>query len=138
MAKAERVHAKIAELGDIIDGVRLGPGGTLAGTVIDFKDSATQQERDAANALLAALTDDDVNVPKYVTRYQFKKAVMDGGQLQAIQQAAANLTDEAKLYWQDADRIGRGSILITELQAALGISDTAVDTFFRNAGKIEP
>ena len=77
-------------------------------------------------------------VPDYVTRYQFKKAVMNSGQLQAVQQAAAGLTDEAKLYWQDADKIGRDSILITELQAELNISDSAIDNFFRNAVRIKP
>lgn len=77
-------------------------------------------------------------VPGYVTRYQFKKAVLDSGQLAALKGAYSSLTDEAKLYWDEADRVGRDSILITELKAALGLTDTQVDNFFRNAYKIAP
>ena len=77
-------------------------------------------------------------VPPYVTRYQFKKAVLDSGQLDALKGAYSGLTDAAKLYWDEADRIGRDSVLITELQAALGLGDTAVDNFFKNASRIQP
>ena len=77
-------------------------------------------------------------MPEYVTRYQFKKAVLDSGQLDALKGAYAGLTDAAKLYWDETDRIGRDSVLITELKAALGLTDTQIDNFFRNAARIQP
>lgn len=76
--------------------------------------------------------------PPYVSRYQFKRAVLDSGQLAAVKAAYSGLSEEAKLYWDEADRIGRDSVLITELKAALSLSDNAVDNFFRNAQRIEP
>jgi len=76
--------------------------------------------------------------PAYVSRYQFKKAVLDAGQLDNLKTAYPNLTEAAKLYWDEADRIARDSVLIAELKAELGISDAAVDNFFRNASRIEP
>ena len=76
--------------------------------------------------------------PAYVTRYQFKKAVLDSGQLATLKAAYSGLSDAAKLYWDEADRVGRDSVLITELQAALSLSDGVVDNFFKNAAKIQP
>lgn len=76
-------------------------------------------------------------VPPYVLRYQFKKAVLDAGQLDAVKAQYANLSDASKLYWDDSNKIGRNSILITELQALMGFSDTAVDNFFKSAWLIE-
>lgn len=134
----DRLHKRIAAIADVINGVNLGPNESLAGAEIVFKESATQAQKDAANAFLASLTDDDLNVPEYVTRYQFKRAVLDSGQLAALKAAYSSLTDAAKLYWEEADRIGRDSVLITELQAALGLGDTAVDNFFKNASRIQP
>lgn len=114
------------------------PDGDKSSWVVQFKDNATQAQIDAVNAFIAAYDESKLDVPEYVTRYQFKRAVLDSGQLANLKAAYPNLTDEAKLYWDEADRVGRNSILITELQAELGISDNAVDTFFKNAGKIKP
>lgn len=124
--KELRIHKKLEAVCPIHGIIYDGPGNVT----IDFKDEATQGERDAATALLATL---DTEVPLRVTRAQFKRAVLNAGQLANVKAQYANLSDEAKIYWEDAKWIEEDSALITELKALLGFTDTQVETFFKNA-----
>ncbi len=77
-------------------------------------------------------------VPAYVSRYQFKQAALNANQLANLKGAYASLSEDAKLYWDETPRVGRNSILITELKAILGLTDAQVDNFFINAEAIQP
>lgn len=127
--KELRVHKKIAAVCPI-DGIRYnGPGNVE----IDFRPEATQAEQDAALALVATL---DTEVPLRVKRAQFKQAVLNSGQLAAVKAQYANLSDDAKLYWDDAEWIEEDSVLITELKALLGLTDQQVANFLKNAADL--
>lgn len=75
-------------------------------------------------------------VPQLVSRYQFKKAVLNSGQLAALKAQYPSLTDEAKLYWDDAPNIEIDSPLILELKALMGLTDRQVENFFRKASEL--
>lgn len=126
MSKELRLHNKIEAVCPIHGIVYDGPGNVT----IDFKDEATQGERDAATALLAGL---DTEVPLRVTRAQFKRAVLNAGQLANVKAQYANLSDAAKIYWEDAEWIEEDSVLITELKALMGLTDAQVENFLKNA-----
>lgn len=106
--------------------------------IVFFSGDATQQEIDEVNAYVATITDkDQVFVPQEVTKYQFKRALLAANQLDNVIAQVPNLTAEAKLYWEDNELIDRESTLLTELQSLMGLTDTQIDNFFRNASAIK-
>ena len=109
-----------------------------AGWSIQWTGNETQADRDAVNAWIATVTDaNDIIVPEDVSKYQFKRALLQLNQLDNVIAQVPNLTPEAKLYWEENQRVGRNSILIDELKVLLSLTDTQVDNFFNRANDID-
>ena len=88
--KAQKLHKIIASLANVIDGVALGPNEGLTGAEIFFKPEATQAQKDAANALLASLVDEDLDVPEYGTRCTTAVLVDNDGRWQFFERRFGN------------------------------------------------
>lgn len=74
-----------------------------------------------------------VRVRPSLSRFEFKKRVLDSGRYGDIRSSYASLSNEAKLYWEDADTIYRDSVLVNELKTLLGLTDQQVDNFFASS-----
>jgi len=72
-------------------------------------------------------------IPKAVTPYQARRALLAAGKLDDVEAAVAAGTDEVRLAWQFAASIERDSQFVASLAAAIGLSDSQVDDLFRNA-----
>jgi len=132
MINSGRLHRMLSKDAPI-SGITLADDNSLAGVEIIFEPSATQAERDAATARLAALTVEELEVPDTVTKYQFKLALYNLGRLDDVKAQAPNLSDEAKIYWEDNTIINIDSPLIQELQVLMGLTDAQVRVFFNTA-----
>jgi hypothetical protein len=76
-------------------------------------------------------------VPVSVTMRQARLALLQAGKLSAVDATIASLTDpqksEAQIEWEYASDVQRNSGLLESVSAALGMSDTDLDTLFITA-----
>lgn len=135
---ASYFHRKIATVTDKIEGVTCDDHDNVASWSIQWDGTQTQTDIDAVDAIIATITSkDDIFVPHEVTKYQFKRALLSANQLNNVKAQVPNLTEAAQIYWEDNENIGRESILITELQSLMGLTDTQIDNFFKTANDID-
>lgn len=157
----ENLHRRIKAVAPI-DGVSAPDPADKSTWRVDFKDEATQEERDAAQAVIDAFDQNAAHVPTWITPMQGKRQlfamglmtadeVLTGARpafLQAVidqlvnngQDAAAAtivLRWENAVEWRRADPLFSDGLLTAAAQA-LGQPATPelVDQFFRDAGAL--
>ena len=78
-------------------------------------------------------------IPTVVTMRQARLALLQAGKLTAVNQALAALTgvqgEAARIEWEFAATVDRGSELVTMLAAALSLSDDDLEALFRSAAQ---
>ena len=81
-----------------------------------------------------------IRAPKVVTMRQARLALLQAGKLTAVNQALAALTgvqgEAARIEWEFAATVDRGSELVTMLAAALSLSDDDLEALFTTAAAL--
>lgn len=74
-------------------------------------------------------------VPPFVRNYQFRKAMRDTSQatINAFKAYVAGASEDIQDYWQYEQIIRRNHPNVEAARVALGRTQGAIDTFFRNA-----
>lgn len=75
--------------------------------------------------------------PAAVTPYQARLALARAGLLSAVEAAVQTAGAEAAMAWEYAVVIEHRGALVSQIAAALGLTDGQVDDLFRVAGSIE-
>ena len=79
-------------------------------------------------------------IPTVVTMRQARLALLQAGKLAAVNQALATLTgvqgEAARIEWEFAATVDRGSELVTMLAAALSLSDDDLEALFTTAASL--
>jgi hypothetical protein len=78
-----------------------------------------------------------VPVPQSITAAQLRVALRRAGQITAFVSAVQGLGAELQDMWQYAKEIRRNGPAVKAIQAAMGLSDNQVDSFFTAAAAIE-
>ena len=80
------------------------------------------------------------SAPRVVTMRQARLALLQAGKLTAVNQTLAALTgvqgEAARIEWEFAASVGRGSELVTMLSAALSLSDDDLEALFTTAAAL--
>lgn len=121
-----------------IDGVSIGRKNDKSSWRIDYKQEATDEQRAAAQAIVAAFDADAETVPQSVTPYQARMALLGVGLLSSVDTLMGDPStpQAAKLAWEYATQIYRDSAFIEALAPALGLTDAQIDALFVAAGKV--
>ena len=80
------------------------------------------------------------SAPRVVTMRQARLALLQAGKLTAVNQTLAALTgvqgEAARIEWEFAASVDRGSELVTMLSAALSLSDDDLEALFTTAAAL--
>lgn len=75
-------------------------------------------------------------VPVVISRFQARAALLQSGQLEAVEVFMASASPLAQLAWAEATELRRDSVMLVALSLALGMSADGVDDLFRAAAAI--
>jgi hypothetical protein len=78
-----------------------------------------------------------VSVPKVVTRFQARAALLQAGLLPQVEALMANATPMAKIAWSDVQEFRRTSPLLLSMAAAMNLTSAQLDQLFITASGIE-
>jgi hypothetical protein len=100
-------------------------------------DEGITAAREAYNASLPNAEPPPPRIPRAVTRFQAKAALMAAGMLDKIDAAAATSDDPIfRLAWSEAGMFDRDSPMVKTIAAAFGMSEQELDQLFLEASKI--
>lgn len=104
---------------------------------VDFAEGATQDERDAAAAVVAGFDAKAANVPQAVGSAQAKTALFNAGLLAAVEAAIdAAEYPPLRIYYASATEWQRHHAYLLGIQAEVGLTDAQVDDLFRAAAQL--
>ena len=80
-------------------------------------------------------------IPESITKRQAKQQLLLDGKLDQVQEVIDSITDEtermmAQLYWYESTEFERSHPTLTEIGAALGLTEAELDMMFINASKL--
>ena len=80
-------------------------------------------------------------IPESITKRQAKQQLLLDGKLSQVQEVINSIYDETKrmmaqLYWDDSTEFERNHPTLTEIGAALGLTEAELDMMFINASKL--
>ena len=80
-------------------------------------------------------------IPESITKRQAKQQLLLDGKLSQVQEVIDSIPDEtermmAQLYWDESTEFERSHPTLTEIGAALGLTEAELDMMFINASKL--
>lgn len=120
-----------------IDGIRIDNPEDKSTWVIWFKAEATDAQKAAAHAVVAAFDTSLSPVPSSVKMWQAKAALDEAGKLEAAQALVDSAPTPVRLAWEYASDISRNSNAIKMIGANLGLTEDDLDWLFRQAEGIQ-
>lgn len=102
-------------------------------------DGQVELTPDEEEALLAewAANAAKINVPQSVTMRQARLAIHNAGLSFNVEQAIANVNDEAtRITWDYAQEVKRNDPYVASIGAAMGLTDEQIDNLFIQAAAL--
>lgn len=109
------------------------PTVSVARDRIDYAESATTDQRQQGDAILAAFDWDAEPVPQIVTPLQARRALRQTGRLAAITESLESAGEETREAWEYATEIRRDDPILAGMAASLGMTGEQIDDLFRLA-----
>lgn len=129
---------KLKGAGLPVVGVAVGRVSDKATWRVDFMESATDADRTAANAIVAAFDINAPTVPPSVKMWQAKAALAAVGKLDPADAVIAGANNQAlSIAWKYATDVSRDSQGMNAVATALGMSSADVDALFIAADAIQ-
>ena len=136
MATTGELADKIAAVCPI-DGVFVGRKDQRETWGIHFRAEATDSQRAAAKAILAAFDFNAPSVPASVKMWQAKTALDAIGKLETANTAIAASGNRAlQLAWEYAADISRSSPSVAAIGKLIGLDDAGIDALFVSADQM--
>ena len=110
-------------------------GGKLVPYVVTNLTLVSQEEIEELGDVVKIL------IPESVTKRQAKQQLLLDGKLNQVQEVIDSIYDEtermmAQLYWDESTEFERKHPTLTEIGAALGLTEAELDMMFINASKL--
>lgn len=103
--------------------------------------TGARMEREMTAAEIAALPAEPAApaVPRSVSRFQARAALLNAGLLESVEQmmSSPDTPALARLAWTDAQEFRRTSPTVAAMAGALGLSDAQIDDLFIAAATID-
>jgi hypothetical protein len=119
-----------------IDGVRIWDENDRGQWFIDYAPEATEAQKTAAQAAIAAFDPNGSVVPESISPLQARKALRAAGLLDQVNAAVQAATPDVQDAWEFASEIQRDNPLIAQVAAGLGLTGGQVDQLFIQAAAL--